>query len=77
MGTPQLVGASFDKELAQAIGTLFGNDSLFNGLSIIWGPGLNLHRTPCCGRNVEYYSEDPVLSGFLAAAYAQGAYSKG
>lgn len=76
-GTPELLGASFNKKLAKDIGTLLGNDSLFNGLSIIWGPGLNLHRTPYCGRNVEYYSEDPVLSGYLAASYAQGAYSKG
>ena len=76
-GTPQLLAASFNQELAQAFGTLLGNDSLFNGLSIIWGPGLNLHRTPYCGRNVEYYSEDPVLSGYQAAGYAQGAYSKG
>lgn len=76
-GTPQLIGASFNKELAQDIGTLLGNDSLFNGLSIIWGPGMNLHRTPYCGRNVEYYSEDPVLTGCLAVNYAQGAKSKG
>ncbi len=76
-GTPQLLAASFNKELAEDIGTLLGNDSLFNGISIIWGPGLNLHRTPYNGRNVEYYSEDPVLSGMMALGYAQGAYSKG
>lgn len=76
-GTPQLIGASFNKELAAKVGTLFGNDSLFNGLSIIWGPGLNLHRTPYAGRNVEYYSEDPVLAGELAGAYSEGARVKG
>ena len=76
-GTPQLLGASFNKELAKDYGTLLGNDSLFAGIPIIWGPGLNLHRTPYAGRNVEYYSEDPVLSGMLALNYAQGGYSKG
>ncbi len=76
-GTPQLWGATFNKELILAFGTLLGNDSLFNGISIIWGPGLNLHRTPYNGLNVEYYSEDPVLSGLLAANYAKGALSKG
>lgn len=76
-GSPQLLAASFNKELAEDIGVLLGNDSLFTGISIIWGPGLNLHRTPYCGRNEEYYSEDPVLSGFQAAGYAKGAYTKG
>ena len=76
-GTPQLIGASFDKQLAEDYGTLLGNDSLFAGIPIIWGPGLNLHRTPYSGRNVEYYSEDPVLSGMQAMHYALGAGSKG
>lgn len=76
-GTPQLLAASFNKELAEDFGTLLGNDSLFTGISIIWGPGLNLHRTPYCGRNVEYYSEDPVLAGLTAVGYSRGAFSKG
>lgn len=68
MGCAPLVAATFNKELAYAYGVLWGNDSLFNGLPFIWGPGLNLHRSAYNGRNGEYYSEDPVLSGYIGLA---------
>ena len=77
MGCAPLVAATFNKELAYEYGVLWGNDSLFNGLAFIWGPGLNLHRSAYNGRNGEYYSEDPVLSGCIGLAMAQGALTKG
>ncbi len=77
MGSAPLVAATFNKELAEAYGELWGNDSLFNGLSFIWGPGLNLHRNAYNGRNGEYYSEDPVLSGYTGLSITQGALTKG
>lgn len=77
MGSAPLVAATFNKELAEQYGVLWGNDSLYNGLSFIWGPGLNLHRHPYNGRNGEYYSEDPVLSGYTGLSVAQGALTKG
>ncbi len=77
MGCAPLVASTFNKELAEAYGVLWGNDSLFNGLPFIWGPGLNLHRSAYNGRNGEYYSEDPVLSGYTGMAIANGALTKG
>ena len=77
MGCAPLVAATFNKEFAEEYGVLWGNDSLFNGLPFIWGPGLNLHRHAYNGRNGEYYSEDPVLSGYTGLAIAKGALTKG
>lgn len=77
MGSAPLVAATFNKQLAEEYGILWGNDSLFNGLPFIWGPGLNLHRHPYNGRNGEYYSEDPVLAGYTGLAIARGALTKG
>ena len=77
MGCAPLVAATFNRAFAEAYGVLWGNDSLFNGLPFIWGPGLNLHRHAYNGRNGEYYSEDPVLSGYTGLAIARGALTKG
>lgn len=77
IGCAPLMAAAFSKELSYEYGVLWGNDSLYNGLPILWGPGLNLHRTPYNGRNVEYYSEDPVLAGNTGTALIQGGLSKG
>ena len=77
MGSAPLVAATFNKEFTYEYGVLWGNDSLFNGLPFIWGPGLNLHRSAYNGRNGEYYSEDPVLAGYTGLAIAQGALTKG
>jgi beta-glucosidase len=77
IGCAPLVAATFNKDFVYAYGELWGNDSLFNGLPILWGPGLNLHRTPYNGRNVEYYSEDPVLAGYTGINLIQGGLSKG
>ncbi|MCQ2772788.1 MAG: glycoside hydrolase family 3 C-terminal domain-containing protein, partial [Bacilli bacterium] len=68
-----LVAATFSHEVMEEVGEFMGIESLFAGISIVWGTGLNTHRTPYCGRNNEYYSEDPVLSGEAAADADAGA----
>ena len=75
-----LLAATFDTDIANAVGTSMGNDCLLaNGkaYSGIYGPGVNLHRTPYSGRNFEYYSEDPFISGKTCAAEVSGIQSKG
>lgn len=72
-----VMAATFNSELAYAQGKLMGNDALFVGLTILWGPSMNTHRTGYNGRNLEYYSEDPILTGSLAMEYSIGALEKG
>ncbi len=75
-----LLAATFDPEIAQNMGRSVGNDCLLaNGkaYSGIYGPGVNIHRTPYSGRNFEYYSEDPFISGKICAAEVAGIQSKG
>ncbi len=75
-----LMASSFDPEVAMAVGRCMGNDCLLaNGKSYsgIYGPGVNIHRTPYSGRNFEYYSEDPFISGKTCAAEVSGIQSKG
>ncbi len=75
-----LLAASFDPAVAEAVGRSMGNDCLLaNGkaYSGIYGPGVNIHRTPYSGRNFEYYSEDPFISGKTCAAEVAGIQSKG
>ncbi|MFV0466658.1 MAG: glycoside hydrolase family 3 C-terminal domain-containing protein [Lachnospiraceae bacterium] len=74
--TSSAVAASFDKDLAKEIGEVLGNECQALGVSMLLGPGMNIKRSPLCGRNFEYYSEDPYLSGKLATAYIQGVESK-
>ena len=76
-GSAPLVAASFNPDLMYEIGEFVGNEALFMGIPIVWGPGLNTHRHAYNGRNGEYYSEDPVLSGVCAMEFAVGARSKG
>ena len=72
------VGAStFNPELMYELGVFTGIESLFTGINILWGPGLNTHRHAYNGRNGEYYSEDPVLSGVAAMEFAIGALEYG
>ncbi len=75
-----LLAATFDPSIAEAVGRSMGNDCLLaNGkaYSGIYGPGVNIHRTPYSGRNFEYYSEDPFISGKTCAAEVSGIQSKG
>mgnify|MGYP002623751841 CR=1 FL=1 len=70
MPTEPVVAATFNTELVEREGELFGEDSLWSNVISSMGPGLNNHRAVYCSRNHEYYSEDPVLSGFTASANA-------
>ena len=72
-----VMAATFNPRLAYAQGEMMGNDALFVGLPILWGPSMNTHRTGYNGRNLEYYSEDPVLTGSMGMEYSIGALSKG
>lgn len=74
---PAVVAATFNHELQYEIGKLWGNVSLFNGMPMLWGGAMNLHRTTYNGRNHEYYSEDPVLTGYAQSELVKGAYEKG
>ena len=76
-GCAPLVAASFNDEFMYEIGNFVGNEALFVGLPIVWGVGLNTHRHAYNGRNGEYYSEDPVLSGVCAMEFAVAARNKG
>lgn len=72
-----LLGATFNKDLAKKMGTALGNEALALGYSGWYGPAMNIHRSAFAGRNFEYYSEDGVLSGKIAAEVVSGAADKG
>jgi beta-glucosidase len=75
--TSSALACSFDRELAYEVGKAIGEECLQEGVSVVLGPGVNLKRSPLCGRNFEYYSEDPTLSGELAVGMIQGVQSQG
>lgn len=68
-----VMASAFNPDLMKELGEFVGNEALFLGVPILWGPGLNTHRHAYNGRNGEYYSEDPVLSGVCAMEFAIGA----
>jgi beta-glucosidase len=68
---------SFDRNLLFQMGEAMGEECLQEKVAVILGPGVNIKRSPLCGRNFEYFSEDPYISGELAAALIQGVQSKG
>ncbi len=76
-GNAPLGASTFNPELMYELGEFTGIESLFTGINILWGPGLNTHRHAYNGRNGEYYSEDPVLSGVAAMEFAIGALDYG
>jgi beta-glucosidase len=71
------IASSFDLKLAEEVGSLLGEECQAENVALILGPGANIKRSPLCGRNFEYYSEDPLLSGEMAAAHIRGVQSKG
>lgn len=75
--TAATVANSWDTELGEAIGKALGEEAVALDVDIVLGPGLNIKRSPLCGRNFEYFSEDPYLSGKMAAAYIRGIQSQG
>ncbi|MEU9456677.1 glycoside hydrolase family 3 N-terminal domain-containing protein [Streptomyces sp. NPDC048277] len=75
--TAAAMGSSWDTELLEEIGEALAAESRALGVDVLLGPGLNIKRTPLCGRNFEYFSEDPVLSGHLAAAWVRGLQQSG
>lgn len=75
--TLSTVANSWDEKLARQIGRALGEEAAVQGVDILLGPGLNIKRSPLCGRNFEYFSEDPYLSGKMAAAYVRGIQEEG
>lgn len=75
--TAAAVGNSWDEDLAEEIGRALGEEASSQEVNVLLGPGLNIKRSPLCGRNFEYFSEDPLLSGKMAAAYIRGIQSQG
>ncbi len=66
------MAASFDRELLNKLGDVLGNECQAENLGVVLGPAMNIKRSPLCGRNFEYYSEDPYVSTELATAYIKG-----
>ena len=68
--------ASFDKDLIRGMGEAIGDSCQHESLSVVLGPAVNIKRSPLCGRNFEYFSEDPYLAGKMSASYIQGVQSR-
>ena len=75
--TAASVANSWDEQLGEEIGTALAEEAVTMGVNVILGPGLNIKRSPLCGRNFEYFSEDPYHAGKMAAAYIRGIQSQG
>ena len=75
--TAATVACSWDPALGEQLGRAMGEEAAAQEVSVLLGPGLNTKRSPLCGRNFEYFSEDPYLSGKMAAAYVRGIQSEG
>ncbi|HCL04406.1 MAG TPA: glycosyl hydrolase [Lachnoclostridium phytofermentans] len=75
--TAATTACSFDTELLERMGEALGEECLQENVSVLLGPGVNIKRSPLCGRNFEYFSEDPYLTGEMASALINGIQSKG
>lgn len=71
------LACSWDKEIAKKVGIALGEEAQAEGVSILLGPGANIKRSPLCGRNFEYFSEDPFLSSKMATSFIKGVQSQG
>lgn len=75
--TASALASSWDVDLAREVGSAIGIEAQVQGVQIVLGPGVNLKRSPLAGRNFEYMSEDPVLSGEMAVAFIEGVQGQG
>ena len=75
--TAATIANSWDEELGETLGRTLGEEAMAEGVNVLLGPGLNIKRSPLCGRNFEYFSEDPYLAGKMAASYVRGIQSQG
>ena len=75
--TAATIANSWDPALGEEIGTYLGEEAASQGVGVLLGPGLNIKRSPLCGRNFEYFSEDPYLAGKMAAGYIRGIQKNG
>jgi beta-glucosidase len=75
--TAAALASSFDPDLVRRVGKAIGEEARAQDVQIVLGPGVNIKRSPLCGRNFEYFSEDPLVAGVLGAALVQGIQSQG
>jgi beta-glucosidase len=71
------MASSWNPDLVEQVGRALGDESRAQGVAVLLGPGINIKRSPLCGRNFEYFSEDPLVSGELGASYVRGLQSRG
>ena len=75
--TASAMGSSWNIEMSEIVGRAIARDCQQEGIDVLLAPATNMKRTPICGRNFEYYSEDPVLAGEMSAAFIRGVQSGG